>query len=85
MLARIPKYFSHGQHLSIWLCHDENQKHKITHEEQQNRQGTAQWRKTGLLRWQVHRIHGKNLPGAGGRGQTSQTWPRGGAAHLSIE
>ena len=33
--------FSHGQHLSIWLCHDENQKHKITHEEQQNHKGTA--------------------------------------------
>ncbi len=28
--------------------------------------GTAQRRKTGLLRWHVHRIHGKNLPGAGG-------------------
>jgi len=27
----------------------------------------------------------KNLPGAGGRGQTSQTWPGGGAAHLSTE
>ena len=28
----IPKCFSHGQHLSAWLCHDENQRHKITHE-----------------------------------------------------
>jgi hypothetical protein len=37
MLARIPEYFSQGQYLSIWLCHDENQKHKMTHEKQQNR------------------------------------------------
>jgi hypothetical protein len=29
MLARIPKHFSHRRHLSIWLCHDENQKHQI--------------------------------------------------------
>jgi hypothetical protein len=33
----------------MWLCHDENQKHKITHEQYQNRRGTAQRRKTGLL------------------------------------
>ena len=51
----------------MWLCHDENQKHKIAHEEQQNRKGAAQRRKTGLLRWHVHRLHGKNLPGTPGR------------------
>jgi len=28
---------------------------------------------------------GKNFPGAEGRGQTSQTWPGGAGAHLSIE
>jgi hypothetical protein len=60
-LARIHKYilpdfFSHGEHLSMWLCHEEKQKHKITREEQQNRKGTAQRRKTGLLRWQILRI-----------------------------
>jgi hypothetical protein len=35
--------------LSIWLCHDENQKHEIIHEARQNRKGTTQGRKTGLL------------------------------------
>jgi hypothetical protein len=34
--------FSHGQHLSMGLCHDENQKDKITHEKRQKRKGTAQ-------------------------------------------
>jgi hypothetical protein len=37
----IPKYFLPGQLMSIWLCHDENQKHKITHEGQQNRKLSA--------------------------------------------
>jgi hypothetical protein len=41
----ILKYFLPGQHLSIWLCHDENQKNKISHEQYQHRQGTAQRRK----------------------------------------
>jgi hypothetical protein len=31
--------------LSIWLCHAENQKFIISHEESQNHQGTAQGRK----------------------------------------
>ncbi len=26
----------------MWLCDDENQKHKNIHEEQQNRKGTAE-------------------------------------------
>ena len=38
---RFERYFSHGQHLSMCLWHDENQKGKIAHEEQQNRKGTA--------------------------------------------
>ncbi len=32
--------FPHGRHLSMWLCHDENQKYKISHEESQNLKGT---------------------------------------------
>ena len=54
------------------LCHDENQKRRIIHEEEQKRKGTAQRLKTGLLRWHVHRIHGKNVPGAEDGGQTVQ-------------
>ena len=59
LLIIFPIILSLGQHLSKSLCHDENQKVRIKREEQRNGKGSAQRRKTGLLRWQVHRIRGK--------------------------
>jgi hypothetical protein len=54
----------------MWLCHDENQKHKNIHEEQQNRKGTAQRRKTGLLANPVQ-AHSGDVHGMAGRRRSS--------------
>ncbi len=56
---------------------------KLPMQKDKNGKGTAEKRKSDLLGSQVHRIHGKNLPGAEGRGKTSPAKLSGGTQRVA--
>jgi hypothetical protein len=71
--------FSPGQHLSMRLCHDENQKHKTTHDEPQNRKGMRK-NKPSTKFWESWPPRTSLIPATGIQAYQSKRLPRSGKA-----